>query len=65
MSYLFTAVTVEQQEIVAGGYSEANNYANNGAYICVYGDNNYVYLEQEIKLISLRQSEVKLGRRGR
>jgi hypothetical protein len=50
MSNLFTAVSVEQQEIVTGG----DNTAANIAFVGVYGDNNGVILGQAAQLISVR-----------
>jgi len=54
MSNLFTAVSVEQQEIVTGGDGDANNTVTNFVSFTVFGSNNVVLVEQAGQLTSLR-----------
>ena len=55
MSVLFTAVSVEQQEIVAGGIrDQANNAATNVAIFEVKGRKNEVTFSQTAQVISVR-----------
>ena len=56
MSVLFTAVSVEQQEIVAGGGDEAT--VANVAILEVKGKKNEVKVSQTARLINLRNSRL-------
>ena len=58
MSVLFTAVSVEQQEIVAGGFLNAVTVinANNGAIVVQRGFGNTSSLDQTIVIKGVRTS---------
>jgi hypothetical protein len=60
MSVLFTAVSVEQQEIVAGG-DDAN--ISNVAITTVRGINNTTYVEQKINSIIKKKTILQGFRR--
>jgi hypothetical protein len=47
MSNLFTAVSVEQQEIVAGGLLDDNSNNNSNGAIVVVKDSNFVRIRIE------------------